>query len=478
MTPQRITPHGPSEFRPELVPKPPKPKIKLNRYSGAILTIFGVVLGIASVQALKDGFGDSAATGGADVVTVAAESKRFESRVRVGGTVGATSFAMIRAPRMRGGRDRGGGGGGGGGGSSLTIESLAEPGSIVQKGDVVAVFESKRTEDFLDNYKSTLLQIRTRAASRRADILISSETLQQNYRKAEAEAQKADLELKTAEVKSEIQAEILALLAQQNRATADQLKEEVRLSRIADASALRSLEIDVEQSEKRFERTNADLEKMRLRTPVTGLVVVESMFRRDSIAQAAEGDQVYPGSYFLRIVDLTKMAVYATVNQVDSQMIDVGAPVAVRLDAFPGAVFEGRVASIGAVAVAGGSSGGGRGSRGGSRGTPGQWVRQVPVEVEILSADDRIMPDLSASADILVASQDEALVVPRSALGKSSDGRDVVWVQENELFAQRPVEVGRRSDTEATIEAGLRAGEVISAQPVSDPELLQARGSA
>lgn len=455
-------------LKPELVAKPDRPPSRLPRAAVVLLALAGVALGFGVSRAVKARTQPTASAGGSEVTTVAVESKRFENTLRVGGTVGATNFAMIRAPRMRGGRDRGGGGGGG---SSLTIESLAEPGSIVQKGEIVAVFESKRTQDFMDNYESNLAQAKSRIASRRAEILISAETLRQDYHKAEAEAQKAALDLRTAEVRSQIQAEILDLQAQQHRAAAEQLAEEVRLSEIADKAATRSLDIDIEQNERRLERTMADLEKMRLRTPVGGLVVLESIFRRDSMSQAAAGDQINPGSYFLRIVDLSNMAVFATINQVDAQLVEIGAPVDVELDAYPGVVFGGTVEAIGAMAVSAGSEGGGGRSRGGSRGSNSPWVRQVPIEIQISGTDERIKPDLSASANIVLNSKDNALVVPRAAIGDSS-GRAVVWVQQDEKFAERLVEVGLLSDTEATIVSGLSEGELIAAQPVTDPTAL------
>ena len=451
--------------RPVVVPEPGKPDPKLSRLAVAALVVAGIVAGLGIHQILVARPSSPTSVGPRTVRTVPVERKKFENTLRTGGTVGATNFAMIRAPRMRGGRDRGGGG-------SLTIESLAEPGSIVERGDVVAVFESRRTADMLDNYESNLAQVRRRAMSQKANLLISSETLRQSHRKADAEAAKAELDLKSAEVRSEIQAEILALVAQQNAASARQLEEEVRLAEIADAAAVRSMDIDVQQSEKRLERTKSDLEKMRLRTPVSGLVVVETTFQRDKFAQAAAGDQVNPGSYFLRIVDLSRMAVFADVNQADTQQIQIGAPVKIELDAYPGAVFDGRVVSVGAMAVSGGSSGGGgRGMRGSRGGSSGQWVRKVPIQIEILSTDGRIKPDLSASADIVLREQQDAIVVPRAAIGHS-EGRDVVWVRDGQRFVERPVEIGLLSDTEATVRTGLSEGEVIAAQNITDPGLV------
>ena len=465
--PQRNEP----PLQPELLPDPVRPSGQLTAAGVACSVLAGAVLGFGAIQATESLVQRGTSTAHAEIATVEVVAKRFEDTLRVGGTVGATNFAMIRVPRMRGGRDRGGGGGG-----SLTIQSLADPGSIVQKGDVVAVFESKRTEDFLDNYRSNLAQARTRSASKLASLLISSENLRQDHRKAESDAAKAQLDLGTAEVRSRIQAEILALQADQHRASAQQLRKEIRLHEIADTAEKRSLEIDVERAERRLERTESDLEKMWIRTPVSGLIVVESTFRRDSISQAAAGDQLNPGSYFLRVVDLSNMAVFAEINQADIQLVEIGDPVGVELDAYPGTTFDGRVGSIGAMAVSAGSGGSGRASRGGSRGTSSQWVRQVPIQIEILDADDRIKPDLSASADILLRSRDDALVVPRAAIASFS-GRDAVWVRRGEKFEERAVHVGLVSDTQATIESGLREGEMIAAQPVIDPDLVVNRGS-
>ena len=463
--------------RPELVPdgKPAPPQFSKGIVAGLVAA--GIVAGLLVYQALQSQTGSSSNSGPVVVQTVAVESKRFESSLRAGGTLGATNFALIRAPRMRGARDRGGGGGGGGpggGGSSLTLESLAEPGSMVKAGDVVAVFESKRTADMLDNFNSMLAQTRSRTASRVSNMLSSAANLDQNHRKALADADKSKLELRTAEVRSRIQAEILALQAEQDDASAKQLSEEVRLSRIANAAEKRVYEIDIQKDERRLSRTMQDMEKMRLRTPVSGLVVVETMFQRDGFSQASAGDTVNPGSTFLRVVDLSKMAVYADINQADAQLVELGSLATIHLDAYPDATFEGRVSAIGAVASSGKSmGGGGRGGRGGSRGgSTGQWVRQVPIQVEILSEDERIKPDLSASADILLAAEDQALVVPRSALGEI-EGQDVVWVQDDEKFVVREVRVGQLSDTEATIESGLDVGELVASQPVTAPEMLR-----
>ncbi len=458
-------PHAPSSepaLRPLSLPPPaarrPVPQRDTTKFT-LVLVALGVGLGIGVQGLLERPVVDGTPVEPAAVGVHTVERGPFSQTLRIGGTVGATDVAMIRAPRMRGRGDRGGS-------ASLTIEDLAEPGSMVQQGDTVAVFEARRTEEVLDRYTSDLTQSRARAASRKASMLTTTETLRQRHRTARADAEKALLELRTAEVKSAIQAEILKLLAEQTEVAFQQLDAEVRLQELADASERRSLDIGVEKDRKRLDRTRTDFDRMAVRSPVAGLVVIETIYQRGSFAQAAPGDQVNGGAYLLRVVDLSKMAVFGTLNQVDAQAVAIGAPVRVRLDAFPEALFQGRVASVGAVATAGTSSGGGRrGGAPGSRGSRGEWVKQLPVVVDILAADERIVPDLSASAEILLQREDAVLTVPRSAVGASAAG-SVVWVQDGEGFVERPVEVGALSDTQAVIRTGLRAGERVALQPV------------
>ena len=448
---------------PKVVPEPGDDKPSTPGWVMALAALVGIVLGVGVYQSLQGRADSPAAVTPTAVATVAAEKSDLTRSIRIGGTVGATNFAMIRAPRMQGGRDRGGGAG-------LTIQALAEPGTIVQAGDVVAEFESKRTQDQLDTYASMLAQTRALAGTRKAEILIATETLRQNYRTTRSEAEKSELDLQTAEVRSAIQAEIFDLLAQEGRASSSQLENEVRLQEVANAAEARSLEITVQQDQKRMDRTVADLDKMRIRTPVGGLVVIETMYSRGNFQQASAGDEVFGGAQFMRIVDLSNMAVYCELNQADSQLVRLGAPVKVRLDAYPDVEFDGRVSAVGAMAVSGGGGGGRRGPPG-SRGSRGEWLKQVPVEVEILETDERIKPDLSASADVIIDQVEDVLVVPRAALAVM-DGAAFVWVQDGDEFVQREVETGSVSDTEAMILSGLSEGELVAAQPmVAEPEL-------
>ncbi len=381
----------------------------------------------------------------------------LKKTLRVGGTVETLNFAAIRAPRMRGPRDSGR--------ADLTLVKLAEAGSVVKAGTVVAEFELKWLEDHIEDRQSAVVTAKSTMRKRHSDILILKETERQGRVNAKAEYEKAVLDLRTAEVRSAIEAEVLKNVADEARATWHQLEEEGRLMERVHGADLRSEELEVQEQVLHVERHERDYERLYVETPIDGMVVRESRFNRSGqFAQTKEGDQIYPGTLFMRIVDISNMVVGATVNQVDAQLIRIGDKAVVELDAYPGEQFSGHVADMGAVATSGGGSS--RYRRPGG----GDYIKHIPIRILITDRDERILPDLSASADVLLAGRQSGVLVPREAL-RPEPGKDAgfVYVRNGEEFIQRQVRVKELSDTEAVIESGLSAGEevLLSALPTA-----------
>lgn len=390
---------------------------------------------------------------------VTAETRPFEKRIRIGGTIGAARYTAARAPRMRG-RE----GGGPGGRGSMTISFLAPAGSIVQVGDLIAEFESKSLEERRDDYASNVAQFEARVENVRARQVISKAQDAQKLVTATATKEKADLDVRTAEVRSEIEAEILKLLAQQAEVDLDATAGEVGMQKVAYDAELRIQEIDVEKSRIRLDRYGFDLERMKVRTQVGGLVVHESIYKGGSFEQVRTGDEVRSGQTFLRVVDMSDLRVFGTVNQVDSQSIRMGQKAVVRLDAFPDLELAGRVVSIGALATSDSGGGGPRFSRGGSS----DWVKNVAIEVAIEERDENVTPDLSASADVLLTAVEDALQVPRAAVREREDGSAFVWIREGDGIEEREVEIADWNETDAVIASGIEAGdEVVKGQMVA-----------
>lgn len=390
--------------------------------------------------------------------TALAETGDLVKSLRLGGTVETLHFAAIRTPKMRGPRDSGR--------ADLTLAKLAEPGTIVPAGTVIAEFELKWLEDHIEDRESVRVQVHSNMRKRESEILILKETERQARLNAKAEYEKAMLDLRTAEVRSQIEAEVLANVADEMHATWEQLEHEGTLMERVHRADIEGEKLKVEEEDLHVNRHKRDYERLHVRTPIGGMVVLETMFNKSGqFAQVKPGDQVYPGALFMRIVDVSKMVVSASVNQVDAQLIRIGNRAEVELDAYPGERFSGRVVDLGAVASSSG------GSAKFSRGGIGAFIKQIPVRVLIEDSDERILPDLSASADVVISSDQSGVLVPREAVRTDPDreGGDFVVLVGAGSYHKRAVSVLDASDTYALIGSGLQPGEEVLLSELVQP---------
>ena len=441
------------ERRPQPVPPPGPPgharKPSLGLTAGLCL-VASLATALAILALANRGVDALSGSGvGTQARLATAAGGELLTTLRVGGTIETLKFAAIRVPQMRGPRDAGR--------ADLTIMSLAPAGSIVKAGAVVAEFELKWLVDHIDDVESSVVRRQSNLKKHIADVQILKETERQARVTAKAEYQKALLDLKTAEVRSQIEAEVLKNVSQEAHAIWGQLEEEGRIKEVVHDASIRGEELFVREEELHVGRHVRDLGRLQVKAPIPGMIVLESMFNKSGqFAQAKEGDQIYPGALFMRIVDVSQMVVNASVNQVDAQSIRIGDEAVVGLDAYPGERFRGRVLEIAAMA-----SSGSAGSRY-SRGKPGAFIKHIPMRILIEDHDERILPDLSASVDVRASNRPKGVLVPREALrSANSRGSSYVYVHSDGQFLRRDVRVQYVSDTEALIETGLQAGEEI-----------------
>jgi membrane fusion protein (multidrug efflux system) len=412
--------------------------------------------------------------------------------IRLTGTTAARNFALITTPQMRGGRGtslgevraevttaarmggRGGGGGGGGGvsvgrvgggpggmgmgrggqeGPGLTIVSMVAPGTMVKPGDPLVSFDVEEMRTRLEDFRTTVRQNQANMATLEASIEVARRSHNQGIKDARADLDTALLNVQTAPVRSAIDAENFRLQAEEAEATYQQVLKEVPLMEASLKAQYRAQQLALQESMAELKRMEANVEKMTLRAPIEGLVVIQTIQRRGATQaeQIKVGDQVGIGQPIMQIVDLSSMVLNATVNQVDAQMIRVGQKAEVRIDAFPGLALPAEVAAVGAITR--------------QTGLRMEYVKEIPVTLRLLKSDPRVIPDLSGSADVVLESVPKALVVPREAVFQDgADQKPYVYVRGPDGWTVREVELGPRNFIWASIRSGLQPGDVVARQ--------------
>lgn len=331
------------------------------------------------------------------------------------------------------------------------LQKAVEPGTIVRKGDVVAEFDRQYQEMRLDDFRSTVEQGETNMRKVDAELEVTRKSRELNIEQARASVDKAKLDIKTTPVRSQIQAETFKLQLEEAEARLQQLLGEVKYQQISETAQRRNTEISLEQSRKELEMAQRNIDRMLVKAPMDGMAVLQQTFRAGEFSQIKVGDQIMSGQMFMQIVDPASMIVAASINQADVELLRVGARARLRFDAFPGLELPGHVISIGAMTKTGGQR--------------AEYVKEIPVNIKITQVDPRIIPDLSVSADVVIAEARDELLVPLESVHRDGhDGAPYVFVRTAAGFEKRAVELGLTTNVKAAVKSGLREGESVASE--------------
>jgi len=210
---------------------------------------------------------------------------------------------------------------------------------------------------------------------------------------------------------------------------------------------------DVKKAETAVQRAQDELERTQLRAPQDGLAVYGS--RGSSGEKIHAGMMTWAGESLLSLPDMSTMIVDTQANEIDIGKVRIGAPVVVKLEAYPGAVFHGKVIDIGTVARVKKSQAGAATS-----------IKVFDVRVQVEDKDARVKPGLTAVVDIIAEEQRGVLTVPLSAV-VARPGGPVVFVANRRDVEERRVVLGPSNDERVVVKDGLRPGDrvVLEAPP-------------
>jgi biotin carboxyl carrier protein len=363
-----------------------------------------------------------------------------------------------------GGSPGGGGGGGGGMGGddfSQVLQKVMESGARVKKGDVIAEFDRQFQILRLDDYKSTVEQSERGMKTIDQELVLAKTNREQQVASARAAVEKAKLDIKTTPVRSAIEAESLKLQLEQAEIQLKQILSAVPYQEASEKASRRVSEIDFQTAKTEYRRAEDNIDRMLVKAPMEGMLVMQNTMRGSDFSQIRQGDQLFPGMMFAQIVDPSSMLVTASVNQADVENLRINQKATLRFDAYPGLELPAHVMAIGAITKPGGQR--------------ADFFKEIPVFFKIDRMDQRVIPDLSVSVDVEVESASSKVIAPlESIFTEEEGGRTYVYVKTAAGFEKRDVEVDLRNHVRAAVKSGLKTGEVVAlerpapAQPKKD----------
>src|SRR5579871_859904 len=345
--------------------------------------------------------------------------------IRVGGTLAAVHFSGVSAPALRGARFQ------------LTIVRVAPAGTHVQAGDVVAEFDRQQQKQNFDDHQAAYNDQNDAILKRQAELKIEREKQLSDLQKAKADVESQKLENRRNEIVSKIDAEKNQEALAEAEATLKMQQETLDLRQASAVAEIKLLEIKRDREKLAMDQARINYDRLVVKSQVPGMVVYQPFWKSSKIGTVQEGDQVWPGLVFMQIVDTTAMAMRAHVNQLDAKYIQAGRSAEIHLDAYPDARLQGRVENLSPL---------------GQSGNYGDKMRSFTMRFSLQGSDPRLIPDISASADVEVSRVPDALLVPRGAVARLAGG-DYVWVHSEKGLERRQVTLGGFNDVNWAITA-------------------------
>lgn len=377
-------------------------------------------------------------TGTTEVEVPVARVRRgeFIISIRTRGDVRSTRSTILTAPQV----------------PEPRIVKLAESGKPVKKGDVVVEFDAVQQEQ---NYIERNTSVRTadsEIVQTKASHKIANEMDGMNLMQSEYGVERAKLEASKAEILSEIEGAKNRIDVGVSEGELNQVKTTINSRKLSQQADLERLSQKKDKTIRDMELAKTYMSKMVMRSPTDGIVNLLPNFRAggsfgSSPPPFKEGDRAWTGAAIAEIPDLSEMRIELKLEEVDRGKVKLGQPMKIRVDAIPEKEFRADLDWISPIAALV------------FRTFPPEKL--FPARATLKNLDPRLRPGMSATAEIIIESQPNALLIPAKA-SFTQNGKPAVWVQKGHQFETRSIQVGKRNEDDLVVLSGLKEGELVT----------------
>ncbi len=210
------------------------------------------------------------------------------------------------------------------------------------------------------------------------------------------------------------------------KALAEVRKERIHLTDVLHVSLEAANETEPNQQQ------SIDAEDIPVYAPASALV-----FER----RATVGSVVSAGDVLFALADTSSLWMIAAANETDLSLLRPGQRAEIRVRAYAGKLFSGRILKLGEELA--------------------PATRTLEVRILVPNPEGLLKPEMFASAAILQPQRRAAIFLPDSAI-QDIDGMQAVFVQRTDTqFETRSIKPGQHANGETEISEGVRPGEIV-----------------
>jgi len=205
----------------------------------------------------------------------------------------------------------------------------------------------------------------------------------------------------------------------------------------------------VDQAQSQFDQANAGIAK-------TEAIISQKLVRAPfdgelGVRKVEVGQYLTAGTQIVSLTDLSMLYLNFTVTEKDSGALKVGQIVRIKVDAWPGKAFDGKITTIEPQIATD--------------------TRNIRVQATIANPDKVLKPGMFASTTVVLPEKPPVITIPETAVDYTLYGDSVYLIEEKKaddgktsLVATRTfVQTGNRIDGRAEILKGLKPGDRVVA---------------
>jgi len=215
---------------------------------------------------------------------------------------------------------------------------------------------------------------------------------------------------------------------------------------------------EYDQATSRLEKVRFEIDKSKIYAPTNGFILYAStvkMRNRWWTRPLTVGSTVSRREELIYMPLESGMVVEMMIPEASLNKTFIGMPAKVKVDAFPGRLFDGTLARIDILPDAASA-----------QLNPG--LKLYKCEVECDFKDVQVRPGMSCSAELVAEVHQSVFYLPVQCVVRVND-RPLVYVQTGDSFEPRNVEIGLDNNTMIHIISGVEKGDVVMlAPPIAD----------
>ncbi len=337
----------------------------------------------------------------------------------------------------------------------VPIQDLVPEGTIVEEGDWVATLDRTEAELSLSELEERMLTEEARYNSAMLDTTIQMSNLRDDLINLEhsVEEMRLVLEQSAYEPPATIrQAEIDLERAKRNLR---QARENYSVHREDAVQMVREAQLEYERRVRRYHALNNVMDEFHITAPRSGMIIYHREWNGE---KRTVGSTIHSRDLTVAVIpELASLVSRTYVNEIDIDMVAVGQPVRIGVDAFPEREYPGTVIEVSNV----------------GQDLPNTDAKVFEVMIMVDRIDNVLRPAMTSSNAIVTGRFDDVHYVPLAAVHEAGG---VPYVYRNNGTRQIVV-TGSSNDNFIIIEQGLEEGDLVYLEAPEDGDTFEFTGN-